>query len=196
MMPLLAALLLLAAAQSAPTAPTGQQGLGGPAVPGVCLLSREAIFANAKAGKAATARLQQLAEQAQAEVDVLRKPVEVEVQALQAEGAKLSPEQRRAREQVLAPKLKAVQEKTQHSIREIDATRAKAMARLAAALQPVIAKVYTARNCGLLIDRNSVLGGNLSNDLTAAAVAALDGTMETITFEREVLPVQTAAPAR
>jgi Skp family chaperone for outer membrane proteins len=189
-------LLLTAAPLVAQSAPASQQGLGGPAVPGVCLLSREAIFANAKAGKAATARLQQLAEQAQAEVDTLRKPVETEVQALQAEAAKLSPEQRRTREQALAPRLKAVQDKTQHSIREIDATRAKAMARIAAALQPVIAKVYTAKNCGLLIDRNTVLGGNLNNDLTAAAVAALDGTMDTISFDREVLPAQNPAPAR
>ncbi len=181
-------MLLTTAPAAAQSAPAPQQGLGGPLIPGVCLLSREAIFANAKVGKAATARLQQLAEQAQAEVDAMRKPVEAELETFRGEAAKLSVEQRRTREQSLAPRLKAVQDRTQQSTREIEATRGKAMGRIATALQPVIAKVYTAKNCGLLIDRNSVLGGNMANDLTPAAVAALDSSMNTITFDRETLP--------
>ena len=52
----------------APAVPAAQP-LGGPVVPGVCLLSREAIYANAAVGKAASARLNELARATQAEID-------------------------------------------------------------------------------------------------------------------------------
>ena len=190
---LLPLLSLIAAPAIAQTSPAPQQGLGGTAVAGVCLLSREAIFANAKVGVAATARLKQLTDQAQAELDTERKPLEVEIQALQTEAAKLTPEQRRVREAALAPRLTAIQARTQQRTREIEAPRGKAMARIAETLQPLIAEAYKARNCGLLIDRTTVLGGNMANDLTPAAVAALDAKLATIAFERESLPAESMA---
>lgn len=174
------------------------QGLGGPVVAGVCLLSREAIFANAAVGKAATTRLQQLATEAQTEVDTERRPIETDLQAYQAEQTRLTPEQRRTREQALAARLAPVQAKAQQRSREIEATRAKALERISTEAQPVIATVYRARNCGLLVDRASVLGGNMANDLTAAVVQALDAKISTITFNRETLPAQpaSASPVR
>lgn len=182
-----------AAAAQTPAPQPATQGLGGPVVPGVCLLSREAIFANAKVGKAATARLQQLATEAQAEVDAERKPVEAELKAFQAEADKLKPEQRRTREQALAAKLAPIQAKAQQRSREIEATRVKAMQRIAGELEPVIAQVYKSRNCGLLVDRGTVLGGNMANDLTASVVQALDAKITTLSFNRESLAA--ASPA-
>ncbi len=89
------ALALLAAnpasAQTAAPAGAGNAGLGGPVVAGVCLLSREAIFANAKIGVAASTRLKQISDEAQVEVDAQRKPVDADLQAFQKEAAKLTP---------------------------------------------------------------------------------------------------------
>lgn len=60
---ILSAILLSSAsavtAQASPAKPAAQP-LGGPVIPGVCLLFREAIFANAAVGKAASTRLQEL----------------------------------------------------------------------------------------------------------------------------------------
>ena len=86
-----------------------------------------------------------------------------------------------------------MQEKTQLRGREIEATRAKVLAQIATHAQPVIATVYGQHKCGLLIDRNSVLGGNMANDLTPDVVKALDASISTITFNRETLPAQPAA---
>jgi Skp family chaperone for outer membrane proteins len=183
-----------AAAQTVPAAPAGQP-LGGPLIAGVCLLSREAIFANAKIARAANERLQQLAAEAQAEVDAERKPVEEELKKFRAESAKLSPEQRTQREQALNARLQPLQAKAQLRAREIEATRARALGRISDEAQPVIAQVYRAKNCGLLIDRGSVLGGNFGNDLTPAAVQALDAKISTITFNRETLPPAPATSA-
>ncbi|WEK02138.1 MAG: OmpH family outer membrane protein [Candidatus Sphingomonas phytovorans] len=179
------------AQQAAPSAPAAQP-LGGATIPGLCLLSREAIFANAAVGKVATTRLQQLAQDAQAEVDAERKPLDTEIQAFQAEAAKLTPAQRTQREQALQPRLQAVQAKTQQRSREIEATREKAMATIASDAQPVIAQVYTQHKCGLLVDRNTVLGGNMTNDITPDVVKGLDAKVTTITFNREALPAQPA----
>jgi Skp family chaperone for outer membrane proteins len=176
--------MLPAQAQQAPTS----QSLGGPAVAGVCLLSREAIFANAKVGRAATARLQQLAEQARSSIDAERKPLDADIQAFRAQAASLKPADREAKEKALGQRMQKVQADGAQLGRQVEATRAKAMARIAQEAQPVIASVYKSRNCGLLLDRNAVLGGNMSNDLTAPVVQGLDAKISTISFDLEKLP--------
>jgi Skp family chaperone for outer membrane proteins len=193
---LLAGLVIASVAgQALAQTPTTAPALGGNAIPGVCLLSRQALFVNAKVGVAATARLQQLAKAAQDEIAADQQPVDADVKAFQAEAGKLTPAQRQQREQALSPRVQAVQAKAQQRSREIEATREKAMAQIAADAQPVLAKVYKAKGCGLLVDRNSVLGGNMTNDLTPDVVKGLDATITTINFNREILPAgaQTAA---
>ncbi len=173
----------IASAQPPVASPT----LGGAPVPGVCLLSRPAVFATARVGAAATARLKQLADQAQAEVDAERKPVEADAKAFQQDQAKLSSAERQSRAQALEQRLRAVQQKTALRDREIEATRERAMARIVSAMQPVVAQAYQAKGCGLLIDRGSVLGGNMANDLTPAVIQGLDAKMTAIDFDLESL---------
>jgi len=174
-----------------------QPGLGGPVVAGVCLLSREAVLANSKVGIAAAARLKQIADESQAEIDRDRSPIEADVLALRSESAKLSDQQRRAREKALADKFAPVQAKAELRTREIEKTRAKVMEMIASEAQTVIATAYKDRNCGLLLDRTNVLGGNLTNDLTVAVVQGLDAKITTMNFQRETLAAAPAAtPAR
>lgn len=173
----------------APAAPAAQP-LGGPVVPGVCLLSREAIFANAAVGKATSARLAELTTAAQAEIDARRPALETEARALEGQADNDS---NRTRREALARNWQALQTQAAHSSREIEATRAKALERIATEAQPVIAQVYGQKNCGLLFDRGAALGGNFANDLTADVVRALDARIQTITFERERLPRQQPA---
>ena len=162
--------------------------LNGPAVAGVCYLSREAIFANAKVGQSASARLKQLAEQAQSEIQVERKPIDVDVQAFRAKAASLSADQRQSQEQALAQRMQSVQADQQAKGRQLEATRAKAMEQIAAYAQPVIMSVYNSKSCGVLFDRNAVLGGNMANDLTPAVVQGLDAKITTISFNMEPVP--------
>lgn len=171
----------------APAAAPAAQPLGGPVVPGVCLLSREAIFANAAVGKAASARLAELTTAAQAEIDARRPALETEARALEGQPDNAA---NRPRREALAQSWQALQAQAAHSSREIEATRAKALERIATEAQPVIAQVYGQKNCGLLFDRGAALGGNFANDLTADVVRALDARIQTITFERERLPQQ------
>jgi len=176
-----------------PAAAQQAQPLGGPVIPGVCLLSREAVFANAAAGKAASARLQDLAAVAQTEIETERQPLEAELRALESQPDNAA---RRQRAETLAGQWQTLQQKAAHASQEVEATRVKAMERIANEAQPAIAQVYAAKACGLLLDRNSALGGNFANDLTAEVVQALDARLSTITFERERLPQAAAQPAR
>lgn len=187
---LLAGMVAPASAQTAPQ-PVGQP-LGGPVVAGMCLLSREAIFANAAVGKAANARLAELTRTAQAEIDAERLPLETEAKALQGQADNAQTRQKR---EALGARWQALQVKAGHNSREIEATRAMAMERIARDTQPVIAQVYGQKKCGLLLDRSTVLGGNFSNDLTADVVRGVDAKVQTITFERERLAQQPAAAA-
>lgn len=179
----LAASSLAVPATAQETAPA--PALGGTAIPGVCLLSREALFANAAIGKAASGRIAELTRAAQAEVDQQRGPLESEAKALAALGQDAKAKERR---DALGTRWQALQRQAAHDSREIEATRAKALALIADEAQPVIAKVYAAHKCGLLFDRSAALGGNFSNDLTADVVTALDAKITTIRFEREKLP--------
>ena len=189
-----AALTLAAVAGAAlPAAAQQAQPLGGPVIPGVCLLSREAVFANAAAGKAASARLQELAAAAQNEIETERQPLEAELRALENQPDNAA---RRQRAETLAGQWQTLQQKAAHASQEVEATRIKAMERIANEAQPAIAQVYAAKACGLLLDRNSALGGNFANDLTAEVVQALDGRLSTITFERERLPQAAAQQVR
>lgn len=189
-------MLLALAGQSAPAAAPAAEALGGPVVPGVCLLSRQAIFANAKVATAATTRLQQLATEAQTEVNAERAPLDKDQAAFQAEFPKLTPDQRLQRQQALEARMQPVRVKAEQRSREIEATRAKVLAQISDRAQPVIAEVYRARKCGMLLDRNSVLGGNLANDLTADVVTALDAKVTPLSFNREVLSPAPATGAQ
>lgn len=166
--------------------------LDGPLVQGVCLLSREAIFANAKVGVAASARLKQLAQQAQGEIDAERKPIDADVQAYRSQAASLPADQRQSREQALAQRMQVVQSDETLRGKELEATRVKAMDQIAQYAQPVIVSAYRSKNCGLLLGRNSVLGGNMANDITAAVVQGLDAKVTTISFNLETLPASSA----
>jgi Skp family chaperone for outer membrane proteins len=191
---LLAGLLALAAtpalaqqtAPSAAPAPSAGQVLGGVSPPGVCLLSQQAVFANAKVGVAASARIKQLSDQAQAEVNTDRAPIDADQKALDAQ-TKIKPADKAAKQQALNARLQVLQNKANLLSREIETTRQKALARISTEETPVIGQAYKAHNCGLLFDRNSVLGGNMSGDLTADVVKGLDARITTITFDRETL---------
>ena len=194
---LLAVTPCLVSAAPAPAPASGaNQGLGGPVLSGVCLLSREAVFANAKVGVAATQRLRQITLDTQTELTTERGPLDAEVTALRTQAASLKPDQIKAKEAALEPRINAFKATTELRARELEATRAKAMELISDQAQPVIGAVYKEKGCGLLLDRNTVLGGNFTNDLTAAVVAALDAKISTISFNRETPPATPVASSK
>jgi Skp family chaperone for outer membrane proteins len=182
--------LSTAGAASAQTAPAAAPRLGGPLIPGLCILGRDALFANSKVGVAANARLKALTDQVQAELDRERVAIETDAKALDAQAATLKPDDLKTRRSALAARMTALQRKAAQRSSELEATRVKATERLGAEAEPVVAQVYKTRNCGALISREAMMGANPDMDITLAAIQALDARITTISFEREVAPAQ------
>jgi len=176
-------------------APAAAPLLSGPAIAGVCLLSQEAVLSASKVGQAATARLRELAQAAQAPLDTERAAIQADASSLEADKTKLSAAQLSARQQTLSQRAQAYQARVQDLSRRIEATRLKAVQRISDTAQPAIVQAYQAKGCGLLLSRGIVLGGNMSGDLTAAVVQGLDSRMATITFDLEPSSAP-AAPSR
>jgi Skp family chaperone for outer membrane proteins len=171
-------------------APAGQapQPLGGPATPGICILSREAVLTQSAVGRAVAARMQQLQQAVVTELQPEQNAVRTEAQAIQAlpQGAA-----RTQREQALTTRAQRLQQNIVQRNRELQATEVKALGRISTEAEPVVRQVYTQQRCGILLDRNSVLGANTTAEITQAVINGLNGRIQTFTFERERLPAQT-----
>ena len=184
-----AAALIVPVLMFGPATVAQAQQLDGPPVPGVCLLNQEAVLANAKVGVAATARLRELAKTALDPLIAERQAVASQDKALRA----AKPADFQAKEQALAQRDRAAQMGIQKAERQVELTKAKARGMIAEAAQPVIVDAFHAHSCGLLINRDVVMGGNMSNDLTAGVIQGLDAKMTTLSFNLEPLPVAKAA---
>lgn len=174
--------------QAAPA--TGADALGGNPVPGVCLLSREAVFANAKVGQAASQHLKQLADQSKAQLDSQRAPLQRDVQDFQKKAPSLTEAQRKQQGEALQQRMESFQNQAGELNERIQLTRSKVMQRIGAEAEPVVASAYKSHGCGLLLNRDAVLGGNVQNDLTADVIQGLDRKITTISFSLEPLPKQ------
>jgi Skp family chaperone for outer membrane proteins len=162
----------------------------GPLVPGVCLLSQEALIARSKVGQGATARLRELAGQVQANLNAEKARLEARGKALNDKRATLTPLQIQAQSQALNQSAQALQAKAGERSQQIDATKTRVLNQVLQQAQPFITQAYAAHGCGLLFAREAVLTGNLGNDLTDEVLAALDAKGTPITFDLE--PAQKA----
>lgn len=173
------------AAGAAPATPGASKG---PLVPGVCLLSQESLIGRSKVGQAATARLRELAGQVQANLNGEKARLEARGKALNDKRATLTPLQMQAQSQALNQRAQALQAEAGERSQQIDATKTRAFNRVLQEAQPFVAQAYAAHGCGLLFARETVLTGNLGNDLTDEVLAALDAKAMPITFDLEPAP--------
>lgn len=192
---LVASLVAVAGLSAAPmnSAHAAEDSNGTP-VPGVCLLSREAVYANAKVGQAATARLSQLGEQVRGQLVNERKPLDADIQSFQQKQSSMSDAQRKQQGSVLQDRVQMFQAQTDAVNQRIQLTRDKAIQRIGQEAQPIVASSYSAHHCGLLLNRDAVLAGNMTNDLTAEVIQGLDRKITTISFNLEPLPSNTQKP--
>ena len=157
----------------------------GPLVTGVCLLSQEALIARSKVGQAATARLRELAGQAQSNLNAEKARLEARGKALGEKRATLTPMQIEAQSQALNQRAQALQAEAGERTQQIDATKTKVFNQIIETAQPYVTQAYAAHGCGLLFAREAVLTGNLGNDLTDEVLAALDAKATPIHFDLE-----------
>lgn len=152
------------------------------------MLSREAVFAQSKVGQSASDRLKMLAAQQQSLLDEQRKPLAAEVQAFQQKAATLPEAQRQQQGQALLVRMQGYQAQVNQLDERIQLTRGKVMQQIGYQAQPIAASSYAGHHCGLLLNRDAVLGGNTTNDITADVVRGLDAKITCLNFSLEPAP--------
>ncbi|MEO6925204.1 MAG: OmpH family outer membrane protein [Rhodanobacter sp.] len=165
--------------------------LGGSPVAGLCMLSQQAVFAQSKVGQAAGERLNMLAQQAGAQLDTQRKPLETDIQSFQQKSASLTEAQRKQQGEALQQRMQTFRTHSDELKERIQLTRAKITERIGTDAQPIIGAAYKNHKCGLLLNRDAVLGGNTTNDLTTDVVHGLDSKITTMNFILEPMPAAT-----
>ncbi|HXQ45937.1 MAG TPA: OmpH family outer membrane protein [Caulobacteraceae bacterium] len=179
----------LAQAQSgaAASAPTG------PAIPGLCFLSKDGLVANSTVGKFVESRLQQLGQQAEAELNAQGTSLQNDAKALDAQRASLSTDQLNQRGAALEARQRDLERQVQIRRQEMAATEQKALSRVLQEASPIIQSVFRQRNCTVLLDANAALIATQSMDITPAVVDGLNGKITQFTFDREHIDPNAAA---
>jgi len=164
----------------------------GAAPAGVCIFSSQGAVATSTVGKYVDTRMKQIVGVVNAELNTEKTAIETEAKAIEAGRATMQPDALEKRSSDLQVRYNAFQRKGQQRQREIEATEQKAYARVGAELDPAVRVAYQAKGCALLLDRQAVMLGNPSMDITPQVVTALNGKITQFTFDRERLD---AAPA-
>lgn len=186
-------------AQTAPAAPrpAAPAVAPGPVIAGICIFSQERAVLSSTVGKQYAARMKVLQDQAQAEIRAEATAIDTELRALEAQrnAPTMTVEQLQQRALLLDQRRGALERKIAQRGRELQATDQKQLQRLGRELSPLVGQVYGERNCGLMLDRNSVFQGNPQMDVTDAVVAKLNAKLTTLgDFPREPDPQAQGRP--
>lgn len=164
--------------------------------PGVCVLSREGIIGGSTVGKYVQTRLQQLTTQTNAELTGEQTSLQAAAKDLDAKKATLAAAAYQQQGQALQQRAQALQQKAQQRDRELQATEQKAVQRVLQEATPLVADVVKSKNCGVVLDANSVLAANPAMDLTPGVITALNAKITQFDFDREHLDGQPAPQQR
>jgi Skp family chaperone for outer membrane proteins len=183
-----------AAATLVATAASAQQAAApanpGPVVPGVCVYYNARLLAQSAAGQAVEARMQQLAQEVQGELQPYATAIQTEAQQLQSQGGSLPADQLQSRRQQLQQRAQEAQQLEGTRENELRYTLAMQRQAITEAVSPILTALYQEKGCGLLLDRESVFMMNPAMDLTDAAIQRLNTALPTLSFNRMAVPAQ------
>nr|WP_316627988.1 OmpH family outer membrane protein [uncultured Brevundimonas sp.] len=190
-----AAASLLASAASAATAQQASAAPAnpGPVIPGVCVYYNARLLAQSSAGQAVEARMQQLAQEVQGELQPYATAIQTEAQQLQTSGASLPADQMQQRRQALQQRAQEAQQLEATRENELRYTLAMQRQAITEAVSPILTALYQEKGCGLLLDRESVFMMNPAMDVTDLAIQRLNTALPTLSFNRMTVPAQTQA---
>jgi outer membrane protein len=185
-----APMIAQAQAAAAPAPPSG------PPIPGMCVLSQEAVVFTSTVGKYVATRMQQLNAAAQAEVTSSTTSLQNDEKAFEASRAGLSPDQLQQRATALAGRERDLERTVAIRREEMNQTAQKAQARILTEAQPIFQQAVRSHNCSIVLSGTGVLVAETAMDITPTVIAGLNAKITQFAFEREHLDQAAAAPAR
>ena len=172
----------------------------GPPINGLCVFSDQEVLANSTVGKAVVARLQQIGQQANAELGAEQTALQNDAKSLDTQRTTLDQSTLERRAADLQVRDSALQRKAQQRQRELQLTEQQAVGRVYNEMDPIVREAYQRKGCSLLVNRQAlVLPSNPAMDITGQVVTALNAKIQTLQFDRARLdqpaPAASAAPA-
>ncbi len=182
------------AAAARPPAPPITQGAP---ITGLCVFSEQEALLTSTVGKAVVARLQQIGQQANAELQTEQTTLQNDAKTLDGQRTTLDQSTLERRAADLQVRQNALQRKADQRQRELQLTEQQAFGRVANELEPIMRDAYQRKGCALLVNRQAlVLPANPAMDITSQVVTALNAKITTLQFDRARLDATPpAAPA-
>lgn len=162
----------------------------GPAIAGVCVYYNDRMLAQSTVGQAVNTRMQQLAQEVQAELAPYATAIQTEAQQIQSAGASLPTDQANQRRQALQQRVNEAQQLEQTRENELRYTLAEQRRLISNAVEPILIQVYQERGCGILLDRESVFVLNPAMEITDTVIERLNAQLPTLSFNRLQVPAQ------
>lgn len=175
-----AALLAAGVASNAMAAPPTTQTAApapvatGPAIPGVCVLSNDAVLGGSAVGKFVITRLGQLKAQVDAELNSEGGALQTDAKALDAQRSSISADQYDQKMAALQLRGRELQRKAQQRQRELQATQEKAFGVIGQQAEPIVRQVVGERACSLLLNGAAVVVAAPAMDISPLVVQRLD----------------------
>jgi outer membrane protein len=165
----------------------------GPALPGICVLSKERMIVTSVVGKWVAGRLQQLKAQVDAELNSEGSTLDADVKALEAQRGSLPADQFEQKGNLINQRAAVLQRKAQQRQAELGKTQEKAVTRIFTEADPIVRSVIVQRKCSVVLDGATVLASAPAMDLTDSVVHGLDTKIQQFPFDREHLDQPGAA---
>ena len=168
----------------------------GAPIAGLCAISVDEALATSTVGKYVNTRLQQIGQQAQAELSGEKTSIENEARTLEGQRSTLDQNTFEQRVAALQVRQNALERKAALRDRELQATQQQAVGRVINEMRPLIASASQAQKCAIVLERSSVVLVNPAMDITQGVITALNGKITQFAFDRARLdqPASAAPP--
>jgi len=177
-----------AVAQQRPAAPAAQQQQpsqasppGTPLPPAViAVVNTQRVLAQAKAAVAIRTQIEQMRNQAQAQITRNEEGLRAEEQELARQRSVLSPQAFQDRERAFRTRVGQMQEQVQTLQRDMENAYNNALGEVRQAMGPIFIEATRARGVNLILDNNQIIFGERSLEITDEIIQRLDAALPTV----------------
>lgn len=188
-----------AAVAQAPAAPVASPPLAhGAPIPGVCVVNVDQVVATSAVGRYMQQRLQQISQQANAELNGENAQIQSDAKALDAQRATLDQTTFEQRGTAIQVRYNAWQRKVQQREREVQVTEQKAVNRVLQEADGPLRQAYQQKGCAVLLQHQALAADiyfNPAMDVTPQVISGLNAKIQSFQFDRERLDQQAAPTA-
>lgn len=179
-------------------------GLAAPSLaqqPTIAVMNEERVLRESSAGQHIQSRMQEIAQEIDAELTAMGQPIQQETERLNAETASMTPQAVQQRPDLMQ-RIEALNQQAQQfelarraRQQEIVQTERQAMRPIYEALGPILEAVVEERGIDILIDRANLVFASPDFDISQEIIDRLNEQVPTVTVTRVRVSQETAAAA-